>query len=266
MPERDLAALDGYQLIPRVLHQVTEPDMATVVLGRVLSVPMLPRSTSPVSGRAGMAGADQSPLVVVDADTLLRAKGDGNPGGSIAVLAPRKMADLVPEVRALAELGVACVGLDLAPLADSVPFGKAEFRPRSREDLAELRAAAGCPLWLFGVGGPGDAEIAAEAGVDGIVVSSEVGRRIGAPAVIDILPELLDAVAGMLTIAVSGPIRDGVDVLRYLAVGAELVVVDDDRALAAMAAELAYGLKLTGCATLADVSYDILFAPLFSEP
>lgn len=264
MSERDLLALDGYQLIPRVLHQVTEPDMATVVLGHDLEVPMLPRIAS-APGRAGVTGAERSVLTVVDADSLLRAKGDGKPHWSVAVLAPKRMADLVPEVRVLAELGVACVGLDLAPLVDSAPFGKAEFRPRTREDLAELRAAAGCPLWLFGIGGPGDAEIAAEAGVDGIVVSSEVGRRIAAPAVIDILPELLDAVAGMLTIAVSGPVRDGIDVLRYLAVGAEVVVVDGDRSLSALAVELAYGLKLTGCATLADVSYDILFAPLFSE-
>jgi len=55
-------------------------------------------------------------------------------------------------------------------------------------------------------------------------------------------------------------------VLRYLAVGAELVIVDGERPLPALAAELAYAMRLTGCATLADVSYDILFAPLFSEP
>src|SRR5690606_31675859 len=173
--------------------------------------------------------------------------------------------ELVPEVRALAELGVAGIGLDLAPLADSAPFGKVEFRPRSREDLAELRAAAGCPLWVFGVAGPDDAEIAAEAGVDGVVVGGELGRHLGAPAVIDMLPEVLDAVAGMLSIAVAAPVRDGIDVLRYLAVGAELVVVDGDRSLQALAAELAYALKLTGCATLADVGYDVLFAPLFVD-
>lgn len=266
MLERELHALDGYQLIPRVLHQVTEPDMATVVLGREVPVPMLPRSPDALASRTGVAAAEQAPLSVVEADSLLAAKDGGRPHDSLAVMAPRKMAELVPEVRALAELGVAGIGLDLAPLADSAPFGRAAFRPRTREDLAELRGAAGCPVWVFGVAGPGDAEIAAEAGVDGIVVGSALGRHLGSPAVIDILPELLDAVAGMLTIAVAGPVRDGIDVLRYLAVGAEVVVVDGDRSLSALAAELAYGLKLTGCATLADVSYDILFAPLFSEP
>lgn len=265
MNERDLRALDSYQLIPRALHQVSEPDMTTVVLGRELPVPMIPRSaTAPTATGAG--ANDQVALQVVDADSLVAAKSEGRPEATIAVIPTRKMADLIPAVRELAELGVACVGLDLAPLAQTSPFGKSEFRPRSREDLAELRAAAGCPVWLFGVAGPGDAEIAAEAGVDGIVVSSELGRHLGAPAVVDILPEVLDAVAGMLVIAVSGPVRDGLDVLRYLAVGAESVVTDGDRSLAALTAELAYGLRLTGCATLADVSYDILFAPLFGEP
>ena len=265
MHERELRALDSYQLIPRALHQVTEPDMSTVVLGRDLVVPMIPRFKRAAMPPAA-AGAEVGPLAVIGADALVGAKGERRSDSSIALLPPRKMAELVPAVRELAELGVACVGLDLAPLAEIPPFGGGNYRPRSREDLAELRAAAGCPLWLFGVAGPGDAEVAAEAGVDGVVVSGELGRHLGAPAVIDILPELLDAVAGMLTIAVAGPLRDGLDVLRYLAVGAEAVITDGDRSLAALSAELAYGLKLTGCATLADVGYDILFAPLFTEP
>jgi len=261
MPDRDSAALDSYQLIPRVLHQVLEPDLTTVVLGRDLSVPLIER----LPGDTGASGSQPGVLRIVDSEAL-RAGTPLAPSDAIAVMAPRKMADLVPEVRRLVDLGVAAIGIDFAPMADVAPFGRVEFRPRTREDLAELRAAAGRPLWLFGVGGGADAEVAAEAGVEGIVVSRAVGRRIGAPAVIDVLPELLDAVAGMLTIAVGGHVRDGIDVLRYLAVGAELVIVDGERPLPALAAELAYAMRLTGCATLADVSYDILFAPLFSEP
>lgn len=260
MPDRDSLALDAYQLIPRVLHQVVEPDLATVLLGRDVGVPLLERTpgTTAASSRPGV-------LRIVDSESLTTAN-EAVAADTIAVMAPRKMAELVPEVRRLVDLGVAAIGLDLVPLADIAPFGRVEFRPRSREDLAELRAAAGRPLWLFGVGGGADAEVAAEAGVEGIVVTRAVGRRIGAPAVIDVLPELLDAVAGMLTIAAGGYVRDGFDVLRYLAVGAELVIVDGERPLPALAAELAYAMRLTGCATLADVSYDILFAPLFSEP
>src|SRR5690606_37877902 len=185
MPDRDSFALDSYQLIPRVLHQVLEPDLSTVVLGRDLAAPLIER----LPGAAGTAASPSSALRIVDSEAL----GPGTslaPADVIAVLAPRKMAELVPEVRRLVDLGVAAIGLDLAPLADAAPFGRVEFRPRTREDLAELRAAAGRPLWLFGVGGGADAEVAAEAGVEGIVVSRAAGRRIGAPAVIDVLPEL----------------------------------------------------------------------------
>lgn len=184
---------------------------------------------------------------------------------TIALLPAEGMGVLINRVSQLAERGVAAVALDMSPLADTAPFGERAWRPRTREEIAELRAAAGRPLWLVGLGSGSDAEVAAEAGADGVVVGWELGRRLGAPAVISVLPEVIDAVGGMLTIVAGGPVRDGVDVLRYLAVGAELVVVDGERALDSLAAELAYAMRLTGCADVADIGYEILFAPLFGE-
>ena len=270
MRERDLLALDDYQLVPRVLHDVEEPDLSVAVLGRTLEWPLvarlpsgapwseaLPRPAAPDLGRVAIAEASE-----VTAERLSECPRDA----VVAVMPARSMGELVAEVRRLAELGVGAVGLDLAPLADSAPYGKAPFRPRSREDLAELRAAAGRPLWVFGVGGGDDAEVAAEAGADVVVVSSALGARLRSPATIETLPEVVDAVAGMLTIAAGGAVRDGIDAFRYLAVGAELVVVDGDRPVTALAAELAYAYRLTGCATFADVGYDALYAPLFTEP
>jgi isopentenyl diphosphate isomerase/L-lactate dehydrogenase-like FMN-dependent dehydrogenase len=259
MSERDFGALDGYPLLPRVLHEVASPDLRTAVLGWTLPSPMVPRLRRPGNADAGV-------LAVMDADVALDPNSRHAPAATVAVLGPSRMAELVPRTRALAELAVAAIGLDFSAMADSEPFGQAPWRPRTREDLAELRAAAGRPMWVFGLCDATDAEVAAEAGVDAVVLGCEVGRRVGAPAVIDVLPEVLDAVAGMLTVAVAGPVRDGIDVFRYLAVGAELVVVDGDRSLEALEAELAYAMRLTGCASLADVGYDALFAPLFGEP
>jgi NAD(P)H-dependent flavin oxidoreductase YrpB (nitropropane dioxygenase family) len=202
---------------------------------------------------------------VTDADAVLEDPAHHPPADALALLRPGKMGELMPKVRRLSDVGVAGIGLDLAPLADSAPYGREPWRPRSREDLAELGAASSCPLWVFGVGGAADAEVAAEAGVDAVVVQGTAGARIGGPAVIDVLPEVVDAVAGMLAIVSGGPVRDGVDVLRYLAVGAEALVVESDRALTALEAELHYAMRLTGCAGLADVGYDVVFAPLFGE-
>lgn len=256
--EREFAALDGYQLIPRVLHEVHDVDTRTTLLGRALASPLLPRRRADASGHGGE-------LEVVDAEAVLADPAHHAPADAIALLRPAKMGELMPAVRRLSELGVPAIGLDMAPLADTAPYGRGVWRPRTREDLAELRAAAGCPLWVFGVVGPSDAEVAAEAGVEAVVLQGNAGVRLAGPAVVDILPEVIDAVAGMLLIAAGGPVRDGIDVLRYLAVGAEALVVESDRALESLEAELHYGMRLTGCSSLADVGYDIVFAPLFGE-
>jgi isopentenyl diphosphate isomerase/L-lactate dehydrogenase-like FMN-dependent dehydrogenase len=258
MNESESAALDGYQLIARGLHEVHEVDTRTTLLGRSLASPLLPRP------RAG-SPLDLGTLAVVDAEAVLSDPAHHTPADAVAVLPPAKMGELMPRVRALSERGVAAIGLDLAPMAETAPFGRGAWRPRTREDLAELRAAASCPLWVFGVAGSADAEVAAEAGVEAVVVQSDLGRHLGGPAAIDVLPEVIDAVAGMLLIVAGGLVRDGIDVLRYLAVGAEALVVASDRPLASLEAELHYALRLTGCAGLGDISYDVLFAPLFGE-
>lgn len=259
MTQREYSALDAYQLLPRALHDVTDVDTTASALGLTLSAPIVPR-------RRRGDGLHSAQLAVLPADVALAGAEKHPAARTVAVLPPRGMAELVPQVRLLAARGVAAFGVDLAPLADSAPYGNEEWRPRTREDLAELRAAAGCPLWLFGIAAAADAEIAAEAGAEAVVVSGALGSRMGAPPVIELLPEVVDATGGMLTIAAGGPVRDGIDVLRYLAVGAELVVVEGDRDPVDLTAELAYAMRLTACSHLGDVGYDLLFAPLFEEP
>lgn len=259
MSRNEDAALDGYQLIPRLLHEVHEVDSSITLLGRALASPMIPRRRPDAVPEPGVPA-------VVDADAVLADPGHHPPGDALALLRPAKMGELMPAVRDLSTLGVAAIGLDMVPLAESAPFGRDVWRPRTREDLAELRAAASCPLWVFGIASPADAEVVAEAGLEAVVVQSAAGARLGGPAVVDVLPEVIDAVAGMLMIVAGGPVRDGVDALRYLAVGAEALVVESDRALASLEAELHYAMRMTGCSCLADVGYDIIFAPLFGEP
>lgn len=255
MPEHDFAALDGLQLIPRLLHAVAEPDTRARLLGLELPAPMLPATAAPGSGAA--------PLGVVDAAALLNF--DGELSACLARLKPEKMGHLMPKIRKLAAGGVRGFVLDLTAQAESPPFGPLEWHPRTREDLAELRAAAGVPLWLYGVCSVRDAEVASEAGLEGVVVNTGAGVFLGAPATADVFPDIFDAVAGTVSVYAGGAVRSGVDVFRYLALGAEAVLVDSDRSFPNLRAELAYAMRLTGCATLADISYEAIFAPLFSE-
>lgn len=260
MSEHDFAALDNLQLIPRLLHGVAEPDTRAFLLGRELSAPLLPLGTHADTLETA-AGAGT--LSVVDAEALLR--GGADPSAFLALLKPEKMGLLMPKVRKLAAGGVPGFVLDLTAFADAPPFGELEWHPRTREDLAELRAAAGVPLWLYGVCSVPDAEVASEAGLEGVVVNTGAGVFLGAPATADVFPDILDAVAGTIAIYAGGAVRSGVDVFRYLALGAEAVLVDSDRSLLNLRAELAYTMRMTGCATLADISYEAIFAPLFGE-
>jgi len=255
VPEHDFAALDSYQLIPRVLHGVLEPDTHVRLLGRELAAPLLPLLDAP--------GGSAETLGLLDVDTLLHHDGDFST--FLPLLKPEKMGQLMPKVKKLAARGVPGFVLDLTVLAESPPYGGLEWHPRTREDLAELRAAAGVPLWLYGVSSVSDAEVASEAGLEGVVVNTGAGVFLGAPATAEVFPDIFDAVAGTISVYAGGAVRSGVDVFRYLALGAEAVLVDTDRSLFNLRAELAYAMRLTGCQTLADISYEAIFAPLFSE-
>ncbi len=256
MPHRDLSALGDLLLVPKLLHNVHEVDSRLELLGLRLEGPFLPLLEPGDRVHPGR-------LSVVEADAIIGLPDRHPTDLALALLRNDKMGLLMPKVRALTDLGVPGIVLDLSPLADTPPYGEREWRPRTREDLAELRAAAGCPLWLFGVCSPADAEVAAEAGLEGVVVYAGSGRHVGGPATIELLPDIFDAVAGMTGVYAGGPVQSGVDVFRYLAVGAEAVVVDSDRAPANLLAEFHYAMRLTGCRTLADIGYDAVFAPLF---
>jgi isopentenyl diphosphate isomerase/L-lactate dehydrogenase-like FMN-dependent dehydrogenase len=251
--DRDLESLEHYQLVPRLLHDVVDVDSACTLLGRRLASPILPRLAADAHAEGGLALVDAAR--VVDAGTPW----------AVPIVRSIKMGALMPEIRRLTALDVPAIVLDVSRLGDSGPYGDEPWRPRTREDLAELAAAAGRPVWLYGIASPADATVAAEAGLDAVVVHGGAGRHLRGPATIDALPDIVDAVGGMLGVFAGGPVASGIDVYRYLAVGAEAVVVESDRSLHALEAELHYAMRLTGCSLLSDIGYDAIFAPLFGD-
>ncbi|MCP4184984.1 MAG: alpha-hydroxy-acid oxidizing protein [Hyphomicrobiales bacterium] len=71
-----------------------------------------------------------------------------------------------------------------------------------------------------------DAKKLVEAGIDGIIVSNHGGRQFdGAPAAIDVLPQIVKAVGGKCAILYDSGIRSGLDVIRALALGAQFVLL-----------------------------------------
>ena len=76
-------------------------------------------------------------------------------------------------------------------------------------------------LIIKGILEPGDARIAIEHGADAILVSNHGGRQLdSAPSTVEALPPVLDAVDGRAEVFVDSGIRSGLDMLKFMALGA----------------------------------------------
>lgn len=77
------------------------------------------------------------------------------------------------------------------------------------------------PLILKGINDVEDAKIAAKTGADAIIVSNHGGRQLdGAPATVDVLRPIVDAVGDKIEVQFDSGIRSGQDVFKALALGA----------------------------------------------
>ena len=94
------------------------------------------------------------------------------------------------------------------------------------KDIDWVRSVWDGPLALKGILNPDDARLAAEHGVNGIIVSNHGGRQLdGVPSAIAALPGVVDAVAGRAEIILDGGVRRGNDVLKALALGARACMI-----------------------------------------
>jgi len=112
-------------------------------------------------------------------------------------------------------------------LADYIGWLGANFDPSiSWKDLQWIRDAWDGPMIIKGVLDPQDARDAVAFGADGIVVSNHGGRQLdGVLSSARALPAIADAVQGDLKILVDSGIRNGLDVVRALALCADAVML-----------------------------------------
>ena len=111
-------------------------------------------------------------------------------------------------------------GLDLS--------GATSLSPRNMtwDFVKRLRDTVKVKLLLKGILAHEDAALAAQAGIDAIIVSNHGGRfGDSGRATIDALPEIVEAVAGRMPVLVDSGFRRGTDIVKALALGAQAVCI-----------------------------------------
>jgi 4-hydroxymandelate oxidase len=94
------------------------------------------------------------------------------------------------------------------------------------DSIKRLRDMVKVKLVLKGILAHEDAKLAADAGVDAVIVSNHGGRvEDGVSATIDVLPEIVEAVRGRMPILVDSGFRRGSDIVKALAIGAQAVCI-----------------------------------------
>ncbi len=111
-------------------------------------------------------------------------------------------------------------GIDLAGTSSTSVTNLTWDRIKQLRDMVKVK------LLLKGILTAEDATMAADAGVDGIVVSNHGGRmEDGVSASIDALPEVVAAVGGRMPVLVDSGFRHGSDIVKALALGAKAVCI-----------------------------------------
>ena len=136
-----------------------------------------------------------------------------------------------------------------------------------------LVSEASVPVLVKGVLRGDDAVRAAERGAAAVVVSNHGGRNLDTvPATVDVLPEIVEAVAGRVPVLMDGGVRRGVDVVKALALGAHAVLVGRpylwglasagsagvERVVRMIVAELGMAMAQCGAASLRELTPDLV--------
>lgn len=203
-------------------------------------------------------------VLTVDAPILGRRERDARNGFQL------------PPGLPLDSLSRAQVGDLPKPVADSglAAYFSALLDPSlTWKDVDWLRSFTRLPIVIKGIARGDDAREAVAHGASAVIVSNHGGRQLDtAPATIEVLPEVVDAVGGQMEVLIDGGIRRGTDVVKALALGGRAVLigrpvvwglaVDGEkgacRVLEMLRAELDGALALCGCPSIGAITRDLV--------
>ncbi|VAX27693.1 L-lactate dehydrogenase [hydrothermal vent metagenome] len=291
----NLRALARYKINLRTIHQVKTPDLSIELFGRKLALPILAAPITGMetnlaggmdekeyasavldgcldSGSLGMVGDGASPKKYLVGLSAIRERG----GVGIPIFKPREdNAEIITRFKAAESAGAIAVGIDIdAASFKTMALKSQAVGPKSVDQLRELKSYLSVPFILKGIMNVESALAAVSAGADAIVVSNHGGRVMDTmPGTADVLPEISAAVAGRAKILVDGGVREGIDILKMLALGADAVLIGRPVCIAAFGAgregvefylnqkkdELKKAMILTGCADIGKIDPSVIF-------
>jgi 4-hydroxymandelate oxidase len=135
-----------------------------------------------------------------------------------------------------------------------------------------LRDTVKTKIVLKGILAHEDAKLAAEVGIDAVIVSNHGGRvEDGVSATIDVLPDIV-AAAGRMPVLVDSGFRRGSDIVKALAIGARAVCIGRpylwglgafgqpgvERVLTILRAESRVAMQQIGAASLKDLKPEMV--------
>jgi glycolate oxidase len=251
---RNRRAFDRIAFRPRILVDVSKIDTSTMFLGQKLRIPaiMAPIGSLQVFDPAGAvavarASAEFGVLQCVSTATLpsLEETAAATPTPKIFQLYvqgdERWTRDLLTRVKDSGYTALALT-VDVARYSRRERPMLTRYLPPTRrpgttpdrrwqasltwETMDMIKDFAGLPFMLKGVQTAEDAEIAVQHGVDYIWVSNHGGRQIDhGLGSLDTLPDIAQAVAGRARIIVDGGVQRGSDILKAIALGADVVAL-----------------------------------------
>ena len=233
--QNNFTALQRVKLLMRNVHDVTRADTSTTVFGRKISLPAVCAPMGPAGTKFGKGMSQQEWF-----DALV--------GGCVAAGTLGAVGDMLtyPIEDVKRNLGVVSqyqgkalynskpipndIILKWQPQIDATGAAwlsvDVDSGPKSVAQLRELVKAFKMPVVVKGIMRLDDAMRCMDAGVAGIAVSNHGGRRLDHTAgTAEVLPAIAARLKGKTTILTDGCVATGADVLKYLALGADAVMV-----------------------------------------
>lgn len=251
--KRNRLALDSVALCPRVLVDVSAIDCSWSFFGRRIRLPVAlapvgslesfhPGGGASTAEGAGAFGVPMfaSSVTQPSLEEIARA-GDGPKVFQLYVRGDDGFID--DHVRRAADAGydAFCITVDTALYSrrerDIAKRFRKSWRPvdaspqrfqaaLSWAQIGRFKAKHALPLILKGISTAEDAQRAVELGVDAVYVSNHGGRQLDhGRGAAEVLPEIVAAVAGRAKVFVDGGFSRGTDILKGIALGADLVLV-----------------------------------------